>query len=68
MQHQLEHAEQRGRKFAFDLGLVTVSWVAVVALASGCQSRDVSMAQRAHYIVGYTDSRCDDPRGRTTTA
>ena len=64
MQHQLEHAEQRGRKFAFDLGLVTVSWVAVVALASGCQSRDVSMAQRAHYIVGYTDSRCDDPRGQ----
>jgi Tol biopolymer transport system component len=39
------------------LGLV------LVVATSGCETTQ-SAANRANYVIGYTDSQCDDPRGQ----
>ena len=44
--------------------MAAVLCLSALVLTSGCQSPSALLAQRSHYMVGYTDSRCDDPRGQ----
>jgi len=37
--------------------LAAVSCLSALVLASGCQSPSALLAQRSHYLLGYTDSR-----------
>ena len=37
--------------------------IGVVLVLAGCQ-RSQRMANRSQYLIGYTDMKCDDPRGQ----
>ena len=43
----------------------TTLWLGAILLlaASGCETTRPA-ARRANYLIGYTDSQCDDPRGQ----
>ena len=64
MQQRLQHPERKGHALKWARYMAAVLCLSALVLASGCQSPSALLAQRAHYIVGYTDSRCDDPRGQ----
>src|SRR5256885_1108658 len=40
-----------------------ILWFGLCLLAAGCKTFPPA-ADRAAYLIGYTDSRCDDPRGQ----
>ena len=44
-------------KTSFWLGILLLS------IAPGCETAQ-PLASRANYLIGYTDSQCDDPRGQ----
>ena len=54
----------RGSALKWARYMAAVLCLSALVLTSGCQSPSALLAQRSHYMVGYTDSRCDDPRGQ----